>query len=121
MTQNTVSGRRHPRMVCTRWGKVFHHPTRRYLPARTLDVSLGGSLLTIDTPRELRPGESVDLYVSWLDEPIVGSESLLAARVVRTHASDGYHQTVGVQFDAPLDRALPDAEQVFDYGARLAA
>jgi hypothetical protein len=107
--------------MCTRWGKVFHHPTRRYLPARTLDLSLGGSMLTVDTPRELKPGENIDLYVAWHDEPILGSESMVAAKVVRTHSSDGYHQTVGVQFDAPLDQMTPDAEAWLDAPARRAA
>jgi hypothetical protein len=95
--------RRHARVMLTRACKVYHHATRRYLPARTLDVSISGSLLTVDTPRTMKPGEELDLVVSWNDEPLLHAESMVAARVVRTHASDGYHQTVGVQFEAPLE------------------
>lgn len=105
MKSSSKDRRRHARVVLARPCKVFHHATRRFLPARTLDVSVGGSLMTVDSPRAFEPGEPLDLFINWTDEAVIPAEAMVAARVVRTHGSDGLCQTVGIRFEAPLELA----------------
>lgn len=100
-----IERRRYPRTVLSRPCKVYRHATRRFIAARTLDVSGGGTLLSLDTARPLSPGEEIDLIIAWDTSGVVPIDSMLAARTVRTHRSGPDNQTVAVQFEVPTELA----------------
>ena len=91
--------RRHtPRLAVDRPAKVFCPLTRRYYAARTLDVSRGGAMISISTPRTLRAGEVLDVAICWDERAVIPQTSLVKAQISRVAARIGDHQAVGVQF-----------------------
>lgn len=108
MTQ-VFERRAFPRLRLARPCKVFHPGSRKYLPARTADVSAYGALLRVDAPRSLQAGEELEVAVAWDGEPLLSGESLMRATVIRTGpgglADADRAQTVAVQFHAPVRRA----------------
>jgi len=77
--------------------KVFHVPTRKYLPARSRDVSQGGALIDVFTPRPLVEGDEIELLIAWSSKTVLSASEQVRARVVRA-AFHGSEQTVAVEF-----------------------
>lgn len=92
--------RRYPRQAVTKSCKVYHHPSRRYLPALTCDASRGGVMLSVDWPQMLAVGDQVDIYVSWTGNAIAPESSAKRGRIKRTPANTG-RQLVAVEFESP--------------------
>ena len=72
-----------PRIGMRRPVKVFHEPTSRFLPAHTINVSDGGLLLEIDTPRPLRVGEALRVVVAWDRPGVARLEDMERCEIVR--------------------------------------
>lgn len=86
-----------PRMQVERLCKVFHEPTRRYLTGVTRDVSAGGALVTVESPRPLQVGDSIEILIAWHHRAILSSSDQIEARVIRT-LFEGARQVVAVRF-----------------------
>lgn len=86
-----------PRITVTKPCKVLHVATRKYLPAKTCDVSAGGALLKVTTPRPLVPGEEIEVFIAWDNKSLLTTGEQVRAHVMRTYF-DGVEQMVGVRF-----------------------
>ena len=96
--------REHVRVDMNRPCKVFLPATSRYCPGRTRNVSEGGALVELDAPRDLKPGDVLELGIAWTNRAILPADALVEAKVVRTVSAvilpDGTtRRTVGVRFD----------------------
>lgn len=99
--------RRHARLAVSRRCKVFHRPTRQYFPATTRDVSSGGALIEIGSPRPLAAGDELDVVIDWTGKTVLPSEALSRAHVVRVaDESPGASQAVAISFDRRAADAL---------------
>lgn len=94
--------RRHHREAVDRPCKMFHRPSLRFWAGRTCNVSEGGALLTMESPRAPEPGDTVDVVIAWSDRPVLPGDSLVRSEVVRVNPSDGDRRTVAVRFSRPL-------------------
>jgi hypothetical protein len=101
--------RQNPRMNLSRPGKVRHVPTGRFWPAVTWDMSLSGMLLGVDAPRDIQPGDTLEIYVAWSCRPLLRSDDKIMAEVKRVLPRTDGRQLVGVEFVTPL--AQPIAAQ----------
>ena len=90
--------RRHARKPVARPCKIFHCPSRKYLPAKTCDLSPGGALIHLENGRALAPGEEILLVVDWAGKNIVPADRMVHGTVVRVAGAIGRHQSIGVQF-----------------------
>ncbi|MCG3123582.1 MAG: hypothetical protein GIKADHBN_02003 [Phycisphaerales bacterium] len=97
-TASTAERRRHARRSVSKPCKLFHCPSRRYLAARTCDLSSGGALVHLENGRPLSPGEEVLLVVDWTGRAVLPSDRMVHGTVVRVAGAIGRHQSVGVQF-----------------------
>ncbi len=94
--------RRSPRAVLSRPCKIHHVPTGRYWPGVTWDISSGGVLLGVDAPRDLKPGDAIELYISWSSRPLLKSEDCIIAEVKRVLPRTDGRQFVGLEFAEQL-------------------
>lgn len=108
MSTNTAAGaaaqmerRLAPRVSVSKPCKVFRRNTQRYIGARTNDVSAGGALLEVHSPRAICAGERLDIGVAWSRSPILLEDALVEARVVRAGGFAGQRQSVAVVFGVP--------------------
>ncbi len=90
--------RRYARRSVAKPCKIFHCPSRRYLAAKTCDLSSGGALIHLENGRPLAPGEEVLLVVDWNGKNILPSDRMVHGTVVRVAGAIGRHQSIGVQF-----------------------
>lgn len=74
--------------------------------ARTSDVSIGGALIEIATPRPFNAGESVRVAILG-DSVVIDPRSMADAVIVRVEQAGPGRQRVAVKFDS--ERALPAA------------
>jgi len=97
--------RRRSQRVTAEWPcKVYHHPSRRYLPARTCDISGSGVLVRVNTPRELQVGEKVDILIARDEGQLLDSRDARSGTVARALQGSGRTVLVGVHFDAPASQ-----------------
>lgn len=87
------------RQIVTRPCTLFRRRTQRFVSARTCDVSAGGALIEIETTRPLVEGETLDIGIAWTASPVLSSNSLVEAKIVRILQRDETHQLVAVRFD----------------------
>jgi hypothetical protein len=100
--------RRTPRQPLARPAKVYHHPTGRYLIARTCDVSAGGALLRVESARPLRPGDEVEVLIAWRDRVLLEAADQAPGRVTRVMPTGARSQLAAVEFETGL-LAVPRA------------
>lgn len=98
--------RQHLRTPIDRPCKVYHRASRQYLPARTCDLSSGGALIRIGSPRPIAAGDELDVYISWGKKPVVSSAQLVPAKVVRVAASLENTQAIAVEFAGEQNIAM---------------
>jgi len=97
----------HPRRSVEIACKIRCPGTGRYLQAHTSDVSSGGALLTVQTPRPLADGQRVDVALRDDGRAIISKAELIPAHIVRSSARLERRQVVAVQFDRPQDQLAP--------------
>lgn len=100
--------RRHTRQSVTKACKIFHRPSRRYIPALTCDASLGGVLLSIDWPQFVGVGDEIDVFVSWSGDVIAAENRAKRGSVRRVPASSG-RQLIAVEFDSSSEHLFANA------------
>jgi c-di-GMP-binding flagellar brake protein YcgR len=91
--------RRHVRRGVEKACKVYHPASRRYAPARAVNVSEGGALVVVEGWRRLAPGDEIDMVIAWTSRPVLPADAMWRGRVVRAEMDDSARQTVGVEFD----------------------
>lgn len=101
MTQ-TVEHRALPRVPLERPAKVYHLGTRRYLPAVTCNISGGGVLLRVKTPRALTPGDRIDVLIAWSNRAVLSASDRVAGAVTRAARGASGEQFVAIAFDASM-------------------
>jgi c-di-GMP-binding flagellar brake protein YcgR len=101
LTVSSADRRTHARFPLSRPCKILHRGSRRYAPAHTHNLSAGGALLTIQTPRPLRTGDEIDLFIAWIGEPLVPGDTQVRARVVRADTPTADAQLIGLAFTQP--------------------
>ncbi|USN97988.1 MAG: PilZ domain-containing protein [Phycisphaeraceae bacterium] len=100
-----LNRRRHPRFAVGIDCKLIRAATSRYDIARTGDVSAGGAMLEVRTSRAFHAGEPIDIAVNWAGRPMLTSEELITARVLRADPLLGHTQRVAICFDRVQDQA----------------
>jgi c-di-GMP-binding flagellar brake protein YcgR len=97
----TRERRLNARQTVTRPCTLFRRRTQRFVAAQTVDISAGGALVEVQSPRPLVEGETIDVGVAWTASPVISQRTLIEAKVVRivdAHPESG-RQTVAVRFD----------------------
>ena len=90
--------RMYPRLRIERSAKVYNPLTRRYYPARTIDMCRSGAMISVSSPRTLLPGDQIEVAICWDDRVLIPQDSLMKAEVTRVVVRMGEHQAVGVRF-----------------------
>lgn len=97
--------RRHAEFAC----KIRCPSTGRYLRAQTSDLSEGGAMLTVQTPRPLADGQAIEIALRDDGHALIHRADLIRAQIVRSSARLDRHQVLAVQFDRPQAQlALPE-------------
>jgi hypothetical protein len=97
----TKERRLHARQNLARPCTLFRRRTQRFVPALTCDISSGGALIEIHSPRPLVEGETLDVGIAWTPSPVLSGAALVQATIVRVIRFDDSHQVVAVRFDRP--------------------
>jgi len=66
--------------------------------ASTINLSTSGALLEIRTARPPAVGEQLAVAVAWTSSPVINSDSLVPARVIRSTPIDANRARVAVEF-----------------------
>jgi len=93
------------RLELKRLAKVMHHPSHRYLPANTRNISTTGALIEIITTRPLAAGDNLDLFVDFDDTDVLTNENAVSATIVRVHEWTDERQTVAIHFQDAIELA----------------
>lgn len=102
---NTTDRRRHARTPTEIACKLLQTAECRYRTAITADISVGGALLDLKTPKPVRVGETLSVSVNWNGRPLMSRADLVTATVVRTGPLLDQSQRVAVEFDQPQTQA----------------
>ena len=101
----TSDRRRHTRTLTEIACKLLPNAECRYRSAITADVSAGGALLDLRTPKPLIAGEKLALSINWNGRPLMSRNELVTATVVRTSPLLDQRQRIAVEFDEPQAQA----------------
>ena len=85
--------------------KLFHRPSRSYLPATTRNLSTGGALVEVRSARPLAAGEQVELLIDLLGGPILLEGDPVTAKIVRIDSWNDDRQAVAIKFDHAMPLA----------------
>ncbi len=69
----------------------------------TTDVSEGGSLVSVQRDRMFSPGDQVEIGIAWSRNPLIASEEMVQARVVRVLPIDHHHQALALEFEQQME------------------
>ncbi|MEQ8844139.1 MAG: PilZ domain-containing protein [Phycisphaerales bacterium] len=98
--------RRFPRQTVVRPCRIRDGRTLNAGVGETSDLSRSGALLRMQRGRMFSPGETIEIGVALDNDPLMRTEDLRPARVVRVLSIDHYHQALAVEFEEELDQAL---------------
>lgn len=94
--------RLHQRTKVARLAKLFHRAGLAYAAGQTADLSEGGVLLKVHSPRRFEPGDTVDVVIEPKDPTgVVRTRSLIEGIIVRTSPLGDDQQFVAVRFARP--------------------
>lgn len=91
--------RRYPRRKIDRACKVYCPATRRYIAARTCDVSDGGVLLIMESSQPMAVGDRVEVVIAWDWAPVLPATAMLPARIIRSAPVDVGRTAIAVAFE----------------------
>ncbi|MCA9309709.1 MAG: PilZ domain-containing protein [Phycisphaerales bacterium] len=69
----------------------------------TTDLSEGGSLVCVQRERMFAPGDLVEVGIAWGRSPIIASDKLVQARVIRVLPVDHHHQALALEFEQQIE------------------
>lgn len=87
-----------PRLRAEFAAKVYHVATRHWLPAITCDTSAGGTLLKVKSPRDILPGEELQVIIAPDVWTIASARAATIATVLRGARNADGEQFLGVQY-----------------------
>ena len=90
--------RRFPRATVVRPCKIRDRRNLGLCAGETTDLSRGGSLVCVQRERNFKPGDEIEFGVTWDASPIIKSESMVKARVIRVLPIDHYQQALAIEF-----------------------
>ncbi len=90
--------RQHARLNISRPAKVYLPRANQFVPGSTRDVSVGGLLLEVRSPRPLNIGDTLDVGVAWTREAVLSTARMLHGRVVRVQTRSDGQQSLAVEF-----------------------
>ena len=101
--QPTAERRRHVRRPLSSKVRLFHVPTGRYYPARSVDASEGGMLMYVPVTAPVAPGQAVQVHLEQVqraDLDYLPCEAVDATivRVDRPRMLGTGHLPIGVEF-----------------------
>ncbi len=96
-----INRRKHHRFGLVRSSKVFRRASGSFVPARTVNLSVGGALIEAAAARPFEVGEIIDLGVAYRGAAAVAQDAMQQAIVVRVQALDEQRQTVAVRYVNP--------------------
>lgn len=94
----TTDRREHVRTPVEISCKLIRNAECRYRTALSADVSAGGVLLDLRTPKPLRVGEAISVSINWLGRPLMSRDDLVTATVVRAGPLLDQTQRVAIAF-----------------------
>ena len=104
-TISTTDRRLYERTPASIGCKLLPNAECRYRSALTADISAGGALLDLRTPKPLRVGETLTISVNWSGGAVMSRSESIQATVVRTGPLLDQTQRVAVEFDEPQHQA----------------
>ena len=99
--------RQHHRFTMTRASKIYRRASNTFVPAQTINLSVGGALIEAAAARPFEPGEIVDVGVALRPTnagTVIGSDAMVQAIVVRVEAIDEHRQSVALRYLNPHHR-----------------
>lgn len=96
-----LNRRKHHRFGLVRSSKVFRRASNTFVPAVTVNLSVGGALIETAAARPFEVGEIIDLGVAFRGVAAVEQASMQQAIVVRAASIDDRRQTVAVRYLNP--------------------
>jgi hypothetical protein len=96
-----INRRKHHRFALVRSSKVFRRASASFVPARTVNLSVGGALIEAAAARPFEVGEIIDLGVAYRGAAAVAQDAMQQAIVVRVQTLDEQRQTVAVRYVNP--------------------
>ncbi len=103
--QNSADRRQYVRTSTEIACKLLQNAECRYRSALTTDVSEGGALIQLRTPKPMKIGEMMRLSINWNGRPLMSREELVEATVVRAGPMLKQVQQIAVRFDTPQTQA----------------
>lgn len=92
--------RRQERLPLVRPCKIYEPRAQKYLNALTENLSIGGALLTVMKPLDLRPGDQIFVGVALKRrQAIIPGNEMLPARVIRSLRSSEGFTTIALAFE----------------------
>jgi hypothetical protein len=88
------------RQPVTRACKLFRPGSLQYASARTINLSEGGALIEVVSPRPVGVGEKVELGIAWTSSPILSADAFRTARVIRVSEIGADTLQIALQFAA---------------------
>ncbi len=99
--------RQHHRFTMARASKIYRRASNTFVPAQTVNLSVGGALIEAAAARPFEPGEIVDVGVALRPTnagTVIGSDAMVQAIVVRVEAIDEHRQSVALRYLNPHHR-----------------
>jgi len=102
---NEDERRRHPRYPLATSMQFHHGPSRREVPARSVDISAGGMRMYVPPSAPVSPGQPVRMNMGAICRPEmigIGRESVngTIVRVDRNGLTTTGHLSIGIRFAA---------------------
>jgi len=77
--------------------KVFHPASGKYWPGVTWDQSDQGMLLGVDAPRDLTPGEEIEVFIAWGERGLLSRTESMKAQIRRVLKRTDGKQMIGIE------------------------
>ncbi len=91
------------RIELKRLAKVMHHPSHRYLPASTRNISTTGALIEVVTTRPLAAGDNLDVFVDFDDTKVLDNSNAVSATIIRVQEWTDERQTIAIHFQDAIE------------------
>lgn len=77
--------------------KVFHPSSGKYWPGVTWDQSKQGMLIGVDAPRDLTPGEEIEVFIAWSERGLLSRNESMKAQIRRVLKRTDGKQMIGIE------------------------
>lgn len=99
-----VERRTSRRVPLSKAAKVFHPASGKYWPGVTWDQSDQGMLLGVDAPRDLTPGEEIEVFIAWGERGLLSRSESMKAQIRRVLKRTDGKQMIGIELAEAMSR-----------------